>query len=113
MSEKENFDYFKIKDKFSEKKACVDGIFYYYNKIATRIIQDPDFKYTDTLTKFGSILSEYMKTDDNSLLMEMDKVFDEFYPGGTLAPEFVSHDLRYAFDGISEYLMRLKNMHML
>ena len=113
MSNEENFDYFKVKDKYSETKACSDGILYYYNKIAVRIIANPDSEFADTLAKFGSVLTEFRQNEDQKSIKEMDEIFDKFYPNGQLAMEFISHDLRYAFDGISEYLMRLKKMYML
>ncbi len=113
MSNDENFDYYKIKDKYSETKACADGIFYYYNKIAVRIMANPESEYADTLAKFGSVLTDFRQTENQTAVMDMDSIFDEFYPNGQLAAEFISHDLRYAFDGISEYLMRLKKMLMI
>ncbi len=95
---------------YPEKRAYIEGIKYYLRRIKSRkgIIQDKDLYAR--VAEFSDALKLFDKSDADGELIEMDAIFDSFYPDGQIDKRLDQMNLNLAFDSISEYLMRIKKM---
>lgn len=109
--EKQLFDIKKATETYSEKKAYLEGVKYYSGLVADVQSVRKSETYYPVLRDFRKTLKEFEQTEDPELLKKLSELLQSFFPNGNLAELFVSLNLEFAFDGISEYLMHLKKLY--
>ncbi len=111
MQENEVFDLKGAKETYSEKRAYIEGIKYYFKKITKSkgILVDEDL--AAKVKAFGEAFNLFREMDSSGELFEMDEIFGRFYPDGNIDPRLITLHLQLAFDSISEYMMHLKKMY--
>ena len=109
-NELQQFNLNKVVQEYSEKKGYTEGVCYYHKLIkSNNAVRNS--KYYSIVQKFDAALKVFLKEDNSESLLEVTKVFPEYYENGELPELFESEELRFAFDNISEYLMNLSKIY--